>query len=186
MIKDIIELLQELKSNGWRAIAVAVPLLCLGFFMYALMTGVGAEWVDDRLQISKKVGDRVVKEIGDRLIKEVDSGYSYTFVFSPQNPESSQELLFYAVPDQPVKIMFVTETNDPQSVHIEIQRDGAHYADGNGNLHTEDPPAEPMKADILRGNLHSIRVTCKAPRAHAPVVVKVLVLVSNPPPVQQK
>lgn len=172
-------------SENWQTVKVFLLafLLCAGLVAILLLkylpSLITAQWVDDRLGLSKHITETVRNEI----TKRVDSGYSRTFILRPNDRTAENVLPFYAERDQHPMISVESSNSggDPADVQVAVQIDGGLWKSGDGTFHT--PGFVPLKLDPDRqmGNVHDIRFAVKQPPDNGAVIIKCVVLVYNDP-----
>lgn len=171
--------------DNWKALgtlglglSVGIVLVMLLVIKFVAPTFVTADWVDNRLGLTKRVDEKLHAE----LTKTVDSGYSRTFIFRPHDTTAENVLPFYVSPGQIPKISIAsTAAGNPHDVRIDVQLDGVSWATGDGAYQTAELIPIKVKPNNRTGNIHEVRFVVSNPPAGGLVIIRCVVLVYNNP-----
>jgi hypothetical protein len=152
-------------------VAMAVSIGLIGIPVWKFL--ITAEFLDKQFGLSRHVRAEIMKE--------VDSGYSRTFTFRPDDATSENTLPFYAEADQHTKISIEAHTTggDPAKVAALVQVDGDRWAEGDGSYHTPGLVLLKLRPDLPTGSFHQARLVVRQVPEGGAVVVTCVVLVYN-------
>jgi hypothetical protein len=156
------------------AIVVACYSVTFGLIGYLGRNSFAPKIIDEMFGISKYV----LKEID----KKVDSGYTGTFIFTPDAVNKTQQLVFYAEEGQKVKVTIKAHATGPQANKLRVLIDKVPWAEDRVL------PIEIIHGDITKllkfddpgANLHFLKPSpVEELQKDTIMVIECLVLVYN-------